>query len=838
VDNPQGAVDVPLSLFGGMTLELSPPDIPEGLSPDCQDVVFLPGSVGSRPGMHRRIALSTFLGNLVYQKTYLSPTGTFNLYLDADGALWREDVINSPGTVSTIGAAVKGSYATSVTAFGREYFAFSNNLHGSDYPKQYDGTNLDPVTQFGPGTPCTIADSGAAGSVTVGVHLFVVMFLTRNGYITAPSPYGTWTAAGSKKISVTNLPIGPPDVIARIVAFTGAGGANFFYIPTIPTVSGVAVGTSTVVMDNTSTTATFDFSDNTLFNSTAIDIPGNDLFALQVLPLCLGVFAYSQRLMYWGMDNTVPFLNMDFNGGYITSLAHPTGWTLVGSGGVLISSRGEFKWLITTTGGTDGMITQPAYQDQNGVAILQPSTTYLFRAKGDLGGLPSYAGNLVAELYTAGSGGVISSASIPISSFVPGGFNSEIVNTSAFSLATPSVIPSDLVLRVSVQGATASNAFYLKNLEIIYAANPYINDIAIMSYVNAPEQFDGLTGTIGPASDPTPIYACSILKDVMRIKTAQGLHTTQDNGTSEPSGWTVSTFNRTVGVLSTRSGDPGMFGSGDTAEDWDLTASRGGLYIDFAGDLYKISQEMQPLWDSINWPYAWTIWIKNDAITRRIYVGLPTGSATTPNVIAVMDYRELDAAFQISTSSPVHISFTGKMISSDLTRKWTRWNIPANCGEILDVSGTGLTTQGRQFCIGYLADSYYFDPAKLTDDDLGQIHPYYTTYAFLNHEAEVALGTGVHRKLYRYLTMFASGLGNLTVIPYVDALTNAWTATPAFTLQSTPYYDIEWGLNVTGERCFFKIASAPITGTDNSFKINKMVVSVQASPYDLVRGAW
>jgi hypothetical protein len=836
VDNPQGAVDVPLSLFGGMTLELSPPDIPEGLSPDCQDVVFLPGSVGSRPGMHRRIPPSTFFGPLVYEKTYLSPTGKFNLYLDTTGALWREDLVNSPGTVSTIGAAVNGSYATSVTAFGREYFVFSNNLHGSDYPVQYDGTNLDPVTQYGPGTPCTAAD-GAAGQINAGVHLFVVMFLTRNGFITAPSPYGSWTAAGSKKVNITNLPIGPPDVEARIVAFTGAGGANFFYIPVTPTVSGVAVGTSTVVMDNTSTTATFDFADNTLFNSTAIDIPGNNQFAMQVLPLSLGVFAYSSRLVYWGMDNIVTsFLNMDFNGGYITA-NHPTGWTLVGSG-LLVSSRGIFKWVITGTGGTDGMITQPAYQDQNGNAILQPNTTYTFRARADLGGAPAPAGNLIAELYSAGGGGVLSSASIPISSFVPGGFNVEVINSANFSLATPAVIPSDTVLRIYTSGLTATITFLLSFLEIIYEADPYIDNRAIMSYVNAPGQFDGETGQIGPASDPTQIIACSILRDVLRIKTAQGMHTTQDNGTSEPSGWTVSTFSRTVGVLSTRAGDPGMFGSGDTAEDWDLTASRGGLYLDFAGDLYKISQEIQPLWESINWPSAWTMWIKNDTITRRVYIGLPTNGATTPNVIAVIDYRELDSAIQISTSSPVHISFTGKMISSDLTRKWTRWNIPANCGEILDVSSGSLTTLGQQFCIGYAANSYYFDPAKLTDDDLGQIHPYYTTYAFLNHEAEVALGTGVHRKLYRYLTMFASGLGLLTVTPLVDSLTNSWAATPAFTLQSGPFYDIEWGLNVTGERCFFKIASNPATGTDNSFKLSKMVTSIQAEPFAPVRGAF
>jgi len=341
-------VDIPLSLFGGENLELAPPDIPEGVSPDCQDVVFLPGSVASRPGLRRTFpplgSAGRFnSGSVVYQKSYVTPVGnTLNLFLTTDGTLWQEDVTNAPGVVSTIGAGGFGSYALSVTAKQREFIAFSNGIHGTLPPIQYDGTNIDPVSQYGSGTPCSAADSATAGVCTVGSHLFVVLFQTRTGFITAPSPYGTWTAAGSKKVSITNLPIGPPNVIARIIAFTGAGGGNFFYIPTIPYVNGVAVGTSTVVLDNTSTTATFDFADNTLFNATAIDIPGNNLFQMVAMPPCIGAFAYSQRTMFWGMDNEVMnFLNLDFCGGYIGATTAPTGWTVASAGGAVVYERAE-----------------------------------------------------------------------------------------------------------------------------------------------------------------------------------------------------------------------------------------------------------------------------------------------------------------------------------------------------------------------------------------------------------------------------------------------------------------------------------------------------------------
>jgi len=61
----------------------------------------------------------------------------------------------------------------------------------------------------------------------------------------------------------------------------------------------------------------------------------------------------------------------------------------------------------------------------------------------------------------------------------------------------------------------------------------------------------------------------------------------------------------------------------------------------------------------------------------------------------VLDYREIDTAGQIATAASIHISFTGKMIASDLARKWTIWNVQANCGTMLSRSSANL-----QFCLG------------------------------------------------------------------------------------------------------------------------------------------
>jgi len=54
---------------------------------------------------------------------------------------------------------------------------------------------------------------------------------------------------------VTGIAIGPPNVIQRILAFTGAGGSRYFYIP-----ADVAGGAkSTVLNDNTSISLLVDF---------------------------------------------------------------------------------------------------------------------------------------------------------------------------------------------------------------------------------------------------------------------------------------------------------------------------------------------------------------------------------------------------------------------------------------------------------------------------------------------------------------------------------------------------------------------------------------------------
>src|SRR5271170_7782346 len=373
-----GSLDAPIEIFGGLITDMSPADLPHGVSPDCQDVVFSNSGVETRPGL--QAIFGPFTGNptINYLKTYETLNATLRtMALDADGILYKE---TTPGTLSSIatGLAVN-SYANSTTLFGREYLAISDGRTGNDLPRQYDDTNFDRVSQGGPGAGPTVVDenvivavtasptgatqpaavaiaaspsgaiengflvtitttaahglsagqsvtvagvavtgyngtfpvvaapsstqftyiagasglaasgggtsasatatitttaahglvagqlvtttgitvagyngtfpiasvpssiqftftaptgglaasgggtAAAAGSVSAGVHQVCVIFQTRQGYLTKPSPATSWTASGGLRAVVANIPTGPSNIVARILCFTGSG---------------------------------------------------------------------------------------------------------------------------------------------------------------------------------------------------------------------------------------------------------------------------------------------------------------------------------------------------------------------------------------------------------------------------------------------------------------------------------------------------------------------------------------------------------------------------------------------------------------------------------------
>jgi hypothetical protein len=705
----------------------------------------------------------------------------------------------------------------------------------------------------GIGTGGTVQEPG---QIAPGQHQVVVMWLTRQGYISKPSPAASWFAAGGNLVRVTNIPTGPSNVVARIIGFTGAGGDNFFIIPaavTLPNPNGppILIG-STIVPDNVSTAATFNFSDNTLFAATAIDQIGNDLFDQVVLGPVLGFFAYASRLVAWGDYNKVEnFLGMGFEGGF-GGTGIPLPWSLTAGIGTAAAGGAwpnGFCWQISGNGivGAQGQLSQPAYQDSFGAAILSPSTRYMVRAW--LDGSGAGGQQVVFEFFSPTQGQIsfVTLLAPATGAFVTGSFNNP----------TPASIPSDTVLRFYSVSLPIGSSVKIDEVEIIFAENPYRDNLSRWSYVNNPEAFAETTGELGPDDDDTPIRCFALLRQSSLLETADGVHIFQDN-TGEPYTWNVNQLTRAIGAVSVKAGDPGKFGTGDAAEDWALVAGKNGVYLFAGAEFWKVSQEIsrnpgqtqaqdpRACWDDINWAAQQTIVAKNDPASRRAYFAVPLNGATTPNKIFVLDYREMDTATQIASAAPLHITLQGKMRSSDLTRKWSVWNVAANDIEVLIRPGNqrtlgfagGLNSQGLAF-----GNLYTLDPGKLTDDDYGAFTPYYTTYFFTDHETEQALGIGSDIHLARRLHGFIAGVGLVYITPIVDSLYNFQPPlSPRVLTKDTDgsnflKSDLEWTMvGIRGQRIAFRISVAPLPGsTDVQLRLQKFVVGMMKDPVVAVR---
>lgn len=703
------------------------------------------------------------------------------------------------------------------------------------------------------------------GVSTVGVHQGAVMFLTRQGAITKPSPAFSFASVGNSKWTFSNLPIGPPNTVARILGFTGAGGDNFFIIPAssnLPFTSLFLGGANaalvqpiftqaTVVPDNTSTSYTLDVNDNALFAAVAIDQVGNDLFDQVVIGPVLGFFAFASRLSCWGDYNKVEnFLNMGFCGGYLSGvLTAPLGWNSGGNVGGTLVNGGSWaagqSWQITGdgSGSQKGLLTQSAYQDSFGDAILGPNTQYAVRfwAKASAAGLN---GTVTLKLSSV-STGFSTTATFSINAFSTTGAFVPLAN---FTLPTPASIPADLILSLYETNLNNGQTVTLSELALVFVLNPVRDALSRWSYVDNPEGFALTTGNLGAQDDPSPIRCFALLRQSALLGTGEGVHSFSDT-TAEPDEWDVNQITRSVGLLSVRSMDPGKVGTGDGSEDWVPVASKNGLYLFAGSNFWKITQEIsrgslpqsqdpRKTWDDINFAVQQTVVCKNDPATRRCYVSVPINGAATPNGLFVLDYREMDTAAQIAAAAPLHITISGKMKSSDLTRKWSFWNVAANDVEI-------LVRPGNQRAIYFAggngvasANLYSLDPSKLTDDDFGAIAPYYTTYLFTDHEQEAALGLGAGLKLVKYLHAYIAGVGLVTITPIVNSLYNFQPALSQRSLvkdtDQSNYLrsDLEWtGVGIRGQRIAFRISVQPQPGTtDVQLRLQKLIVGMMKDP--------
>lgn len=690
--------------------------------------------------------------------------------------------------------------------------------------------------QYGPnGSTSAVGTVTPFGQAAPGFHLMRVNFQTRQGAVLKPSPYVKFIANGGQYIQVSNIPTGPSNIVARILEFTGADGAYFFYLPIPAQVNGQVVSTATQINDNTTTSVLLDFSDNSLFGGIATSVPGNNLILQNVIDGALGFGQYATRLITYGQRNKIQnLLNMGFDADP-AGVTNPQGWTAYagypGSTVSLATLPAGSQWQLAVPGYS--ILSQNVYRDAYGNPILQGNTYYSFRFWYSC----TNPGN------ETGFSAILESISTGFSTTV--NFN---ISTSGsgyitlnFPAITPTSIPSDMILEIVLTVIGATCVLTVDELSMIYSQTPYLDGVLFGSYGNNPEGIDGVTSKFGPVTDTRKVMDFGVMRETLYMLTQEPsgrLHETTDNGTTEPSGWTVNEVGANCGALSafslTKSQADDTAASG--GEEWMAWASLSGARIFGGAYPDKISQEIQPDWAQINPAAALTVWCVNDPVERALYFGVPLGSATAPSNILFMSYRQLDSAQAIAASPPFRVSFSGKLIATDNSRKWSLWNMSMNgaalmyreAGTLSLVLGGG---NGLTPGMGGFGNVYTLNPAKYTDDDYGLVQSYYFTYGFVNRGAEQQLQVGSHQKgFFGLLATVTWPAGTMLVQVAPNNPANIWPLSCERTV-SQPNIDLQWGYGgmiiARGSRFFLKFSAQPVAGqTDNAYKLEMVTVAL------------
>jgi hypothetical protein len=693
-------------------------------------------------------------------------------------------------------------------------------------PSDLNGTfavaSIPNATQF------TYAQAGAnesgysgtanpLGSIAVGTHQVAVAFVTRQGYITQPSPAISWTSIGNCRAQVSGipLPLNLTNIVARLLIFTASGGASFYYT------TGDENSPQMQINDTTTTTWFVDFSDSDVLAGTLAD----PLYNLLELGECSGAIGYADRMFWWGERNKLPnWQNLTFDGGFDPSTNAPLGWTpdaTFFAGGARDNGvwGGAYDILGDGATATRGLITQSAVADPLGVPRIAQQTAYSVRARVLARNAPTQ-GTLHIHLYSASAainttGLQVTAAQAPTAAW------QEFIAPLTAPLLT---VPGDLVLRVYADGTpNAGRGFAIDTIEIFPTAEPYNTSVVRASAAGAPENYDGVTGLLEiNEGDGQAVRAAFQMRGTLLFAKDHALYSTQDSGTGEPASWTVTEVSSTVGTPSVQGVDIG--------EDWAVIAARQGLYIYAGGEPTKISQEIQPLWDQINWAAAHTLWVKVDTRNRRILCGVPLGSAVTPSVVLVLDYRSCYSASDIAALGPYHFStISGKLFAAGRSRRWCPWQIVANSATLAErPDGTAQLFLGNGAANGKI---YQLLDTQDSDDGAA-IDSYYTTFFFLSHDLEQQFNVRSHRKLFSYLTFYGEGNGALNLSAFADNEAFA-SALPSLALASPAPKDLELPINVLAERAAFRLGT---NSAGSWFSLQRFIPSLLPDPWAIVRG--
>lgn len=626
-----------------------------------------------------------------------------------------------------------------------------------------------------------------SGEIPEGLHKIVVWFETDTGYWTKASAASSWFATGNKSVTISNIPTGPSNVVGRRIAFTISGGEEFYHVSNRMTLE-----------DNTTTSLVVDFTDTDLLAGLLVDKQLRSI----VLPPQAYVTAYANRLVWLGERTRVQaFANLSFDGGFTTHGPDetPNGWGIFLTGGTKESTdvvSGEAFKMTGNGSSAVGVITQPAFRDRwNFLPLIEPGRAYRVKARvkrssGMVAG--QFNIDLLGSSIGLDTNGLVVTAATATTDYVE--YEAELT-------AALTTVPADLQLRVFANVTPTSGEFFLCDEIEIWPSDHETNpSVARISDVENPEFYDGLTGFLNVAeNNGQGLRNAFVIRDILYLVKERSFYATKDDGVSPPSLWAIEEVSPTVGT-------PSIWGVG-VGEDWVIICGRQGAYFFDGGRPQKITQEIDKEWKTINWTHGTKLWCVVNHEDKQIYIGAPTGAATEPDKIWMMDYKE---------------GFGDPLAAGGKGRQWCPWALPANSANMIERSAVTkpFFLMGSNDGSGLV---YEYDRTVFSDD--GTIIDSFYRTAFLSHTQF----TG--RQLFGYLTLYAHGSGTLDITGFLpDESTQAITG---FTLAAQQKQDFERMINILSERVSYRIG---VNALNERFILTKFVPWAKPDPWSFIRG--
>lgn len=239
---------------------------------DCNNIQYIESGFATRDaiepfynpradGVRKIVRMYTF--NTSTDDGLITLDDSGNFYHVIPGIPSATFILNVPNAEDfAMAAANDRAYITPFNQAGLNDFLYVYN--GNGLPARKAGGN-PPVDADG---ALAAANSGTAGNVEAGIHIFGVVYETDSGFDTqiGPDTLPTVTASGTKKVDLSNIPVSPSAAVVarRVVAskainpalFTGdTRGYELFFVP------------GGEISNNTSTTLTVNFYDVELLES-------------------------------------------------------------------------------------------------------------------------------------------------------------------------------------------------------------------------------------------------------------------------------------------------------------------------------------------------------------------------------------------------------------------------------------------------------------------------------------------------------------------------------------------------------------------------------------------